>query len=195
MSGKSGDSMRVFYSRRAQATLEFMMTYGWALLVVLVAIGALAFFNVFEPGNVLPDQCVISAGLGCYDPYAAIKFISLLNTNYIFVSFTFINGQKDTMKQATISLSNATGSSMPGCDDDLPLCSSAGLPASFETVNCIGLAQDVVPDQVFRCGYFEPAWTLKVGDRIVREVKVRWTDLYGNQRSRSGTFAAAISEF
>ena len=30
--------------RKSQAAMEFLMTYGWAILVVLVAIGALAYF-------------------------------------------------------------------------------------------------------------------------------------------------------
>ena len=33
-------------NNRAQAALEFLMTYGWAILVVLVSIGALAYFGV-----------------------------------------------------------------------------------------------------------------------------------------------------
>ena len=28
--------------------MEFLMTYGWAILVVLVAVGALAYFGVFN---------------------------------------------------------------------------------------------------------------------------------------------------
>ena len=41
------------------------MTYGWALLVVLVAIGALAFFGVLNPGQFLPDQCTLFSGMSC----------------------------------------------------------------------------------------------------------------------------------
>lgn len=33
---------------RGGAVMEFLMTYGWAILVVLVAIGALAYFGVFK---------------------------------------------------------------------------------------------------------------------------------------------------
>jgi len=31
--------------KKSQAAMEFLMTYGWAILVVLVAIGALAYFR------------------------------------------------------------------------------------------------------------------------------------------------------
>ena len=41
------------------------MTYGWAILVVLAAIGALAFFGVLDPQNFLPDKCVLQPGIAC----------------------------------------------------------------------------------------------------------------------------------
>src|SRR3989344_1627621 len=52
---------------RAQAAMEFLMTYGWAILVVLVAIGALAYFGVLNPGRFLPSSCTIGPGIGCDD--------------------------------------------------------------------------------------------------------------------------------
>tara|TARA_Y100000310_G_scaffold327508_1_gene394012 strand:- start:9200 stop:9649 length:450 start_codon:yes stop_codon:yes gene_type:complete len=52
--------------KRAQAAMEFLMTYGWAILVVLVAIGALAYFGVLSPEQFLPEKCLISSGSGLY---------------------------------------------------------------------------------------------------------------------------------
>ena len=53
--------------KRGQAAMEFLMTYGWALLVVLIAIGALAFFGVLNPSKFLPQSCVLGPGLACED--------------------------------------------------------------------------------------------------------------------------------
>jgi hypothetical protein len=53
--------------RKSQAAMEFLMTYGWAILVVLVAIGALAYFGVLSPDNFLPNRCQLPAGIGCTD--------------------------------------------------------------------------------------------------------------------------------
>lgn len=41
------------------------MTYGWAILVVLAAIGALAYFGVLSPDNFLPSKCTISPQFAC----------------------------------------------------------------------------------------------------------------------------------
>ena len=56
-----------FTLRKGQAALEFLMTYGWAILVVLIVIGALAYFGVFNPSNLLPERCALQQGLGCQD--------------------------------------------------------------------------------------------------------------------------------
>jgi len=42
--------------KKSQAAMEFLMTYGWAILVVLVAIAALAYFGVLSPEKFLPDR-------------------------------------------------------------------------------------------------------------------------------------------
>ncbi len=72
--------------KRAQAAMEFLMTYGWAILVVLAAIGALAYFGVLSPGNLLPQRCEFSAGLDCTehpDASASASTISFPLTNSV----------------------------------------------------------------------------------------------------------------
>lgn len=51
--------------RKGQAALEFLMTYGWAILVVLAAIAALAYFGVLSPDRFLPSKCTLSGGFSC----------------------------------------------------------------------------------------------------------------------------------
>ena len=53
--------------RKGQAAMEFLMTYGWAILVVLAAIAALAYFGVLSPSRFLPERCDFPAGLTCID--------------------------------------------------------------------------------------------------------------------------------
>ncbi len=57
----------VLINRKSQAAMEFLMTYGWAILVVLVAISALAYFGVLSPDKFLPSDCKVSAGIACVD--------------------------------------------------------------------------------------------------------------------------------
>lgn len=43
-------------NKKSQLALEFLMNYGWAILVVIVAIGALAYFGVLNPEKFKPEQ-------------------------------------------------------------------------------------------------------------------------------------------
>lgn len=66
--------------RRGQAATEFLMTYGWAILIVLLAIGALAYFDILSPNKFLPSSCILFPGLSCDDfivsPGSAIVIIT-----------------------------------------------------------------------------------------------------------------------
>ena len=53
--------------KKGQAAMEFLMTYGWAILVVLAAIAALAYFGVLSPAKMLPERCIGPSGLDCIE--------------------------------------------------------------------------------------------------------------------------------
>ena len=72
-------------ARKGQAAMEFLMTYGWAILVVLIAIGALAYFGVLSPERFLPEKCVLSSGSGlfCDDHSAAVGSVTMRIKNLL----------------------------------------------------------------------------------------------------------------
>jgi hypothetical protein len=61
--------------------MEFLMTYGWAILVVLAAIGALAYFGVLSPDRFLPEKCTLPAGVACLDFVGTTSSVSLIIQN------------------------------------------------------------------------------------------------------------------
>ncbi|MCX6710945.1 MAG: hypothetical protein NTZ02_02535 [Candidatus Woesearchaeota archaeon] len=97
--------------KKAQAAMEFLMTYGWAILVVLVAIAALAYFGVLNPGKFLPKSCTIGAGIACTDfkvmadGSATIIVRNGLGSNIESVSMT-LGGVVATTDPATITDGN-----------------------------------------------------------------------------------------
>ena len=54
--------------KKSQAAMEFLMTYGWAILVVLIVIGVFWQMGIFNTLFV-PEKCVIGGGgyLNCQD--------------------------------------------------------------------------------------------------------------------------------
>jgi|SRR3989338_5197890 len=57
----------MFKFKKSQAALEFLTTYAWAFLVILVMVGALAYFGILSPSKLLPDRCNFGSELGCDD--------------------------------------------------------------------------------------------------------------------------------
>lgn len=48
-------------NRKGQAAVEFLMTYGWAILAAVIAIGVLAYFGVFSPGKYVTGSAIVNA--------------------------------------------------------------------------------------------------------------------------------------
>jgi len=46
-------------NRKAQAAMEFLMQYGWAILAFLLVFGALFYFGIFNTAALLPDKCLL----------------------------------------------------------------------------------------------------------------------------------------
>lgn len=53
--------------KKGQSSLEYLVTYGWAFLVIIVTIGALSYFGVINPGKWLPETCDLGQQLQCQD--------------------------------------------------------------------------------------------------------------------------------
>ncbi|VVC04463.1 Uncharacterised protein [Candidatus Burarchaeum australiense] len=51
--------------RRAQAAMEFLTTYGWAILVIVLVLTALTWLGVFSPWTNVPSRCTFEAGVQC----------------------------------------------------------------------------------------------------------------------------------
>ena len=58
---------KLFCSLKSQAAMEFLMSYGWAVLLLLIAIGALTAFGVFDPKQFYGGKCKIHGGFFCED--------------------------------------------------------------------------------------------------------------------------------
>ena len=50
---------------RGQAAMEYLMTYGWALLILVVVIGVLFSMGVFNPQNYMSEECSFQPSLQC----------------------------------------------------------------------------------------------------------------------------------
>ena len=68
---------------KSQAALEFLTTYGWAFLIILVVIAALSYFGVLSPSKLLPDRCNFGTEFGCRDYTIGSNGMSLKLSNNV----------------------------------------------------------------------------------------------------------------
>ena len=52
-------------SRKGQAAMEYLMTYGWALLALVAVIGALMATGAFNPSYLIAEECTLQPDLSC----------------------------------------------------------------------------------------------------------------------------------
>ncbi len=115
-------------SREGQAAMEFLMTYGWAILVVLIVIGALAYFGVLSPSTILPEKCTFPVSISCSDFQVGSNSITL----------NLLNGAGRDMNVARIGASSeALGAGLLTCGCGTP---AVGYPVQFRN----GLTQQFI---------------------------------------------------
>jgi len=53
---------------KAQSAMEYLMTYGWAILIIAVVLGALFALGVFNSSSLIGTSCVALSGYYCANP-------------------------------------------------------------------------------------------------------------------------------
>ena len=61
---------RIDSSNKGQSAIEFLVTYGWAILAAMIVVGALAYFGIFNTQRYVNDACYFGDQMTCED-YAA----------------------------------------------------------------------------------------------------------------------------
>ncbi len=143
--------------KRGQAAMEFLMTYGWAILAAIVAIGVLAYFGVFNPSRLAGSTAVINAPLNI--PVGGFNIVSddatCTNNDCIHIQVIQNAGQSVDVTGATITLtSGGTGT----CSD------ATALPTSWTS----GTSQTLD----FTCG---AGTVFGAGDSIAGNLEITYT--------------------
>ncbi len=65
LNSKQRNTMKKY--KRGQAAIEFLLTYGWAILGAMIAIGALSYFGIFNTQRYVNDVCYFGDQITCED--------------------------------------------------------------------------------------------------------------------------------
>jgi len=94
--------------KKGQAAMEFLMTYGWAFIVVMTVIGALVYFGVLSPNNIInnvnldeeicEELCILLNYDNCSYYSTVTDNIECINTTIIELdNITYIFENKKTI--------------------------------------------------------------------------------------------------
>ncbi len=90
---------------RLQSAMEYLMTYGWAILIIAVVLAVLFSLGIFGGGNLLGTSCLGSPGYSCQTP--------LLNSSGL-LSFTLGESTGTTIYNVQLACAaTATSTGMP----------------------------------------------------------------------------------
>lgn len=99
--------------KKSQAALEFLTTYGWAFLVILIMIGTLAYFGILSPSRILPNRCNFGPEFQCSDYRIAATAIAPDPANSFRLKLK--NGVGEAVDVDSITILRDDGSAYAGC--------------------------------------------------------------------------------
>ncbi len=114
--------------RKGQAAVEFLMTYGWAILAAVIAIGVLAYFGVFSPGKYAPSATVVNP------PFYVVGGTAVVDdsANTVAVEIRNNGGEDLIVSQMTVT----------GCTADTTAQTlNSSLSGVFTATGCTGITE------------------------------------------------------
>ncbi len=91
-------------NKKGQAALEYLMTYGWAILAVVVVLAVLWYLGIFTPKA--PEMCVFDS------PFSCVGGVAYVNST--IVKFK-VGVQSALVNSASITDIKINGNSVTGC--------------------------------------------------------------------------------
>lgn len=106
--------METYFQRFA----EFLVTYGWAIVIIVITIGLISYFNVYTPEDVEVESCSFGYALQCVEK-PVVNFVtgdvSVLVKNkvgYGIHTFSWNKGEGDCVIQSGFSVTDPDDASV-----------------------------------------------------------------------------------
>lgn len=105
--------------RKGQAAVEYLTTYGWAILALIIVLAVLLSSGILSPGYVISEECSMGTNMPCafalYNEGGATK-----------ISLRLVNGFSYRINATSLSLSGDDGSTVAWAGTVPPLLLESG---------------------------------------------------------------------
>jgi hypothetical protein len=103
-SSKKGMSRR---REKGQAALEFMMTYGWAIMLVMAAIGGLVYIMP-HPESLTSNRCIFGPTISCLGVKLSADNLTVVLSNSVGQSIYNVSANVTMPQNVACTLGNTT---------------------------------------------------------------------------------------
>ena len=89
---------------RLQSAMEYLTTYGWALLIMAIVLAAMFALGVFNPGQFAGQECLVPAGFSCLSYFIANNGVLTLNLQQSTTSGLNVTGYNCSTNSTTVKI-------------------------------------------------------------------------------------------
>ena len=96
---------------KSQSAMEYLMTYGWSILIIAVVIASLIELGVFNSASTAPSSCIATTGFSCTSPILYSSGALVIKLGQVSTGPMTITGTactKTNIITAVASISNTT---------------------------------------------------------------------------------------
>lgn len=134
-------------NRKSQAAIEFITTYGWAILSVLIVISALYYYGFLSFNRFIPQECNFPSQFNCFE-YMADDTGSDKR-----IRFMLVNGIGESLNITNAGISGASCAQTPDLNDVNYRTWQDGGLKQFNFTGCTGFARGDRVEAKFQIGY------------------------------------------
>ena len=98
--------------RKGQTATEYLVTYGWALLVLVAIMGILIATGIFSPANFLSDECNFQPDFQCQN-FIIYNSPAAAAVPQTFVTFNATNGFGFPIKINSVNITTSDNWALP----------------------------------------------------------------------------------
>src|SRR3989338_8004042 len=96
--------------KRGQASMEYLLNYSWAILMIIAVLVIIIYLRIFEIGNRIPERCEFKVGVLCKNSRITDHSVTFILKNGLGAKMSICNVVCDDSKTASdIKLGGSDG--------------------------------------------------------------------------------------
>ena len=165
------------FNKKSQAAMEFLMTYGWAIMIVLIGIGALFFLGVFNPST--PSVCNATSPFICQD-------VLIQNIGFSSVILRIASTNIDSATIGNIKINGVS-------------CADTSIKVGYKSdYSDLATTRDITNSKntpaYVNCLISGGTLNLPIGSKVAGSFEIVWVKQFGTSHTTSGTFSGTTEE-